>query len=412
MSEAVTIIIDDTALLAAALDEDDDIGNTGGWSGTDSAAIGDGYPSNYNNTNFTPDSTPVGQGAWVFEFDGTSVSLFGITPPVQFNQTIGIVSAPFEDVDITEPRKYPSYKYHAPASGGQFYRSGVAPNSSHIKIGITGAKNLALDYALVTVGAEIAWNGTWKAKDNYTIPVPCITLDSPHSDDPIRFIARTSLVIHGVTPGDDKGQDWLLEMEFTLDGKTTNTTFTRDLAYVTKPHFTITNLAGTPLPAAQIDYITYRPSFLTIRDKPNFAAPAASGTQDPINPAPSRSILSNPSNSVSGGGPAIGAIVGGIAGGFIFLSALVAGIWAIRRRRKRSTQMSKNVQLEGHNAQTPSLMQQHDQLAAEVHGLEAQSDHHDGTETLEARVRQLQSQMHALTRELRAHSLPPSYDHE
>jgi hypothetical protein len=134
------------------------------------------------------------------------VALFGITPPSQFNQTIGLVNTAFSHVNITNPTAYTGFTYHVAARGGQFYASGILPSPRQLTVGITGARGLALDYALVTVGEstslkdhtilvddaspEITWDGSWSAKDNYTMPVPCSLPLSPKSEDFFDFTAN------------------------------------------------------------------------------------------------------------------------------------------------------------------------------------------------------------------------------
>ncbi|KAJ6550050.1 hypothetical protein B0H19DRAFT_1264913 [Mycena capillaripes] len=504
MSEKVTIIIDDTALLDQP-PEDINFGDTGAWYVTTSDSLDGGFPSNYNNTNFIPDFTPVGDGAWVFGFDGTSVSLFGITPPSQFPQTIAIdnTADPFYNLNITNPHNYTVFNYPAAARGGLFYTSDRLFTPGEIKVGITGARGLAIDYAVVTVrettdlsgqtilvddsSSEITWNGQWSSKDNYTMPVPCTLPLSPKSEDLLGFVAAmsphgntshasstpgdsftfqfagTSLVVSGVTPGEHNGQGWFLHMQFTLDGKVTNASFTSDPAYVTKPHFTyftsgavksgnhtlvgkVLAAIGTPPPAAQIDYITYKPSFLTVQDKPIFGSAIANATQDPVgggNPSPSSSSTP-PSQSAarSSRGTPVGSIIGGVVGGLVLLACIFATLLIARRKRRRTPKpelvtepftsqaftsrpsTSETSMLKGSRthsqpsspvspenapnfSQAASLTRQRLTLAAEIHSLETQTN--GGSETLENRVRELQSQMTVLTQEIQAHLSPPSY---
>ncbi|KAF7342472.1 Gpr1 family protein [Mycena venus] len=524
MSEAVTIVIDDTALLDQPL-ENMNLGDPGAWYLTTSDTIDGGFPSNYNNTNFIPDFTPFGNGAWTFSFDGlaiwpllkvklirfvsgTAVSLFGITPPTEFNQTIGIANPSFDQVNITYPKSYSRFTYAAPARGGQFYSSGTLSSPGQIRIGITGARGLTLDYALVTIGEatnlkgqtilvddsspEITWSGNWGEKNSYTTPVPCGLPFFPNSEDfPYAFTANmsphgntshtsstigdsfafqfsgTSLVVSGVTPGDDKGQDWFLQMEFTLDGSTATANFTRDPAYVTKPHFTyfssgtlksgnhtlvgkILAATGSPSPAAQIDYITYKPSFLTLKDKPTFDSSLGNlnlshSTNAPgPTTSPSPSANSDKIPSSSRGAPA-GAIVGGVVGALFVVASILGVLWVVRRKRKRtpkpelstepfmstmqtshsfyetsttkgssnpsplSSPMSENPASHSNPtiAAAPSLVEQQNNIAAEIQHLEGQSN--AVNETLEARVRELQTQMGVLTREIQSHLSPPSY---
>ncbi|KAJ7451338.1 hypothetical protein FB451DRAFT_1145721 [Mycena latifolia] len=394
MSDAVTIVIDDTVLWNQP--GDINIGDTDGWFTTTTSLISDGFPSTYNDTNFLPEFTPFGHGAWVFEFEGTSVAFFGITPPTQFNQTFGIGNSALPDVNITNPRNYTAYKYLAASHGGQFYASAGLDNPEQFRIGFTGARGLALDYALVAVGqstvlkgqtilvddssSEIIWNGNWTVKANYTLPVPCELPFGPRSDnDPgVAFTAKmtphgnssrfssvvgdsftfqfagTAISVSGITPGDDQGPDWLLGMNFTLDGKTTAASFTREPDYITKPHFVyfsarslkpgnhtlvakITDVAGTQTPSAHIDYITYDPSFLTLHDKPNFSSSisGANASQIPGQPSSTPSSTAAPATGGTGGRHShAGAIAGGVLGGCCLVFLIIFFIWKRAGQKK------------------------------------------------------------------------------
>ncbi|KAJ7924572.1 hypothetical protein B0H13DRAFT_1533586, partial [Mycena leptocephala] len=194
-----------------------------------------------------------------------------------------------------------------------------------------------LDYVVVTVGEltslqgqrilvddkspEIAWAGTgWTERNNFTLPIPCslpsgqfvksnnttmsdFTAEvAPHGNtthatstpgDSFTFrFAGTSILVSGITPGNPSTDNWIIRMDFTLDGNINSTTFTSGLSSdPVKPHFTyfsandlslgnhtlvanVTELAGTPLPTMAIDYLTYQPSFQIAKDKPNFKAAA------------------------------------------------------------------------------------------------------------------------------------------
>ncbi|KAJ6493851.1 hypothetical protein DFH09DRAFT_357596 [Mycena vulgaris] len=492
MVDTATIIIDDTALLNLSLD-DINLGDTGGWFTTESSTVDDGFPSNYNNTNFIPDFTPWGQGAWLFPFEGTSVSLFGITPPLPFSQTLGVGNSMVPHVNITNPKAYTNHTYRASSYGGQFYTSGSLASPSQIKIGITGARGLVIDYALVTIGEftdlqgqtilvddsspEIIWNGNWTIRANYTVPVPCQLPFMPRSDDvPYDFTANmaphgnssrfstdggdsftfqfagTSISVSGITPADDKGQDWLLRMEFTLDGNTTTTTFTRDPSYVTKPHFSyftsgplkpgnhtllakITDVAGAQLPAAHIDYITYTPSFLTLRDKPNFGSSVANNTQSSGTPTPVPSHAVTPAEGGQSHSSA-GAIAGGVVGGCCVLGILLWLLWRkVWKKNGRDTdegvaepfalqpsiigvpnnrsQISPRVPhptgLSSPSPQDPPALEDHGRASVLVPGtdnVENHSPERRDSQALENRIRELES----LAREMRHHIVPPSYE--
>ncbi|KAJ7930966.1 hypothetical protein B0H13DRAFT_1481183, partial [Mycena leptocephala] len=192
----------------------------------------------------------------------------------------------------------------------QFYTSGSLQSPRQLTVGITGARGLALDYALVTVGEstslkdhtilvddsnpEITWDGSWRLlrlHSKYGPHANTSHISSTTGDSFTFQFSGSSLLVSGITPGDEKGPDWFLQMEFSLDGNKTTANFSRDTS-VTKPHFTyfaspvlnagnhtlvakILTVTGSTSPAAQIDYITYKPSFLTAHDKPNFGSALA-----------------------------------------------------------------------------------------------------------------------------------------
>ncbi|KAJ7124261.1 hypothetical protein C8R44DRAFT_980621 [Mycena epipterygia] len=487
MSDAVTIVIDDTALLNQP---DNFVGDTGGWFTTDSSALDQGFPSNYNDTNFSEDSTPFGQGALLLSFEGISVSLFGITPPAQFNQTFGIGNSALGHVNLSDPKNYTSFKYPVPSHGGQFYTSGMLAGPEKLTIGITGARGLAVDYALVTIGEstvlrgqtilvddsspEIIWNGNWTVKKNYTLPVPCELALNPRSDTFTDFTANmtphgnssrfssvvgdsftfhfagTSILVSGITPGDDQGLDWVLGMNFTLDENTTTTTFLRDSAYISKPHFTyftshrlksgnhtlvakIINVAGSQSPRANIDYITYTPSFLTLHDKPDFGASLANTTtQIPGQPSntPSPTVAPRSGRTQSHAG----AIAGGVLGGCCVMLLVVWLVWRTAGQRKRRSEQRLMLAADPFNEQQPSMISGEATSRSEKYrapGLQisarspptvdvmqnegrpqsaspsaGENNEHTGDQTLADQVRELQS----LTRELRSHIVPPLYE--
>ncbi|KAJ6517358.1 hypothetical protein C8R47DRAFT_1031835 [Mycena vitilis] len=335
--------------------------------------------------------------SWEIEFEGISVSLVGTTPPSGYNQT-------FELTDPGASADKP-YTYPAPGVGGQFYTSLIAPFPGALTISLYNANGIMIDYALVTAGnstnlqgrsiivddtsPEILWDGKWSALNNFTLPVTSILpsmevyeagRDPSAPEDFIFFIANvsshagtthrtsnvgdsfsfqfagTSLQISGITPG--AGQNWLLHMEFTVDGNTTTKIFTPipgdDRGAI--PNFVyfdatfdaavgnhtlvakVVDAAGSPPPAAQIDYITYRPSFVTIGSKPNFLAPASNGTGAPSSTssstytmAPLPAFFDFPVEHRT----SVGAIVGAVLGGCLVIALLAGTFYLVRRRRTR-----------------------------------------------------------------------------
>ncbi|KAJ7906158.1 hypothetical protein B0H13DRAFT_2194357 [Mycena leptocephala] len=460
MTDPVAIIIDDQALPAHSLQNTLTVGFPGGWY--------TGFNSCYNGSVFIPQATDGAIWGWALQFEGASVSLFGITPPSQYNQTIGIAD-PGSDKDIiAQPKDYHPYMYPSAAFGGQFYTSGTLPAPGQMLLGLSNANGIMIDYALVTASnstsfqgqtiivddasPEIFWDGSWSAQDNFTMPDVSFTANmSPHANTSHRSssvgasftfqFAGTSLLVSGITPGVvDAQADWLLKMEFTLDGNTTTNVFTPGADLLVKPHFVyfttpfdaetgnhtlvakVVDAVGSPPPAARIDYITYRPSFATIADKPNFPPPAASATGPTGAPSASSATAIQHRSSV-------GAIVGGVIGGCLLLALLVGAFWLLRQRRTKEREQlapepfvsSATPQMHERNGRSKqellsgdgnTLAERRNNLAAEIQNLEESRNgemFRGEEQSVDERLRVLQAQMDTLTLEMRQYLDPPSY---
>nr|GAT55820.1 Gpr1 family protein [Mycena chlorophos] len=417
-SEPVNIIVDDTLLFAQP---NTVLGNpnTGNfWTlGPDDF----GFPARYNDTVLIIQSD-FGKDGWFFSFDGAAVALYGITPPLSFNQTIGFSAFPFDtnsDLSTANPATFPATKYAQPAFGGQIYRTPtLSTGASAIEVGFTGASGIVLDYAVVTVGnltdlrgqtvilddtsSEVFWSGDWAATTDSSVDVPCFmpfdTLFNDNGTTPFTatmhpyentthqssnvgdaFIFQFSgaaPLVSGITPSSDStGSDWLLSMSFTLFNGTSTTptssiitNFTRDVTDSTRPQFVyfsdpllesgdhtlvakILAVAGatSPLPQAQIDFITYLPAFQSASQKASFdpganAAAllnaAATAASNASTVAASATGSSTSTVASAGGGASssnhAGAIAGGVVGGLGFiLIVLLVLFWFLRRRMKR-----------------------------------------------------------------------------
>ncbi|KAJ7871062.1 hypothetical protein B0H13DRAFT_2061302, partial [Mycena leptocephala] len=382
---------------------------------------------------------------------------------------------------------------HVPSAafGGQFYTSGILPAPGQMLLGLSNANGIAIDYALVTASnstnlqgqtilvddasPEIFWDGSWSAQDNFTVPVPCLiptpeayenaTLNYPkgvsftanmsahantcHQSSNVGAsltfqFAGTSLLISGITPGLVGAEaDWLLRMEFTLDGNTTTNVFTPGMETLVKPHFVyfnatfdgatgnhtlvakVVDVAGSPPPAARIDYITYTPSFVTIADKPNFPPPAASATGPAGAPSASSTAAVQRRSSV-------GAIAGGVIGGCLLLALIVGAFWLLRRRRTKDREQrapepfvsSATPQIHERNGRSKqellsgdgnALAEWRNDLTAEIQNLEESRNGEMAAvvlgeeQSVDERLRVLQAQMNTLTLEMRQHLDPPSY---
>ncbi|KAK7461661.1 hypothetical protein VKT23_008088 [Stygiomarasmius scandens] len=378
-ADPVTIIVDDWDMT----DKQDQVGKPGGWSSSAE------YPGIFNNTVTFPEFPE--NGSFIYKFEGVSVALFGITPPSAFRHGFNRSVPVFDSSNIQELETYTPYKYPAMAQGGQFYTSQTLPSKSQIDIGILGAHGLALDYALVTVdestdlsqktilvddsNLEITWDDSWEEQQNRAISVNCSLPEQPHvfhgSPPDFQFTANmyphgngshisnttgssftfqfagTSIAIFGFSPG---LVDGVLGMNFTLDSETTTKVFTQDSmggsSGNTLTHFkyfdaslleagnhtitgVITKASGES--AANIDYITYTPSFISIRDKPVFQSASGSDIPDP------NTNGSTPHNSGGDTPPhrsSVVSIVGGVVGGCIGIALIVGVLWLIGKRRK------------------------------------------------------------------------------
>ncbi|KAJ7056858.1 hypothetical protein C8F01DRAFT_950745, partial [Mycena amicta] len=176
-----------------------------------------------------------------------------------------------------------------------------------------------LDYAVVTVypttdllgttilvddsSSSLIWHGSWTKEDNFTLPPQGInsnyfTADmAPHANtthasqtrgDKFEFwFTGTSIAVYGVTPSKiESNLPWLLRMSFTLDAAEPITVNITSQEFVfEQPHFVyfnassipagnhslvgrVVDLAGSTLPRARIDYITYTPSFASQAEMP------------------------------------------------------------------------------------------------------------------------------------------------
>ncbi|KAJ7056915.1 hypothetical protein C8F01DRAFT_1086607 [Mycena amicta] len=292
-----------------------------------------GYPSKYNNTITIFDrlnTTDIEFMTLRASTPGSTLQLYGIAPPSQFNQIFNI--GPFPSAYLSPEWKY---SYHAPGYGGLHYTSPPNITNPANPLMVSQAKGFALDYAVVTVypttdllgttilvddsSSSFIWHGSWTEENNFTLPVECtlpftpisVSGDSstlfvadmaPHSNtthasqtvgDEFEFwFTGTSILVYGVTPSnpDPLSPPWLLRMSFTLDGaEPTMVNFTSqnpDSASLYEMlHFVyfnasnipagnhslvgrILDVVGSTLPRARIDYITYKASFASQEDMP------------------------------------------------------------------------------------------------------------------------------------------------
>ncbi|KAF7329531.1 hypothetical protein MKEN_00215800 [Mycena kentingensis (nom. inval.)] len=271
-SEPVTIVINDIEFFNTST------GQPSGWYPSSTNSLHAWFPGRFDDTIFVPDPPERGVGpAWVLAVDGRAITLYGVSPPrlPKYNQTIGIAAPDDDAAKPAKPETYTDYTWPAPATGGVLYASGRLAAATQMKLGLTGFRGTAFNYAVVEVGeftalegrtilvdetsAEVAWRGagwTTRSAAEYVesgstkvqCQLPALPFDGkdlsmttfaatmyPHgnstrvsatSGDGFEFMfAGTSIAVYGISPGPASSQSWQLKVLYTLDG-TQNTTLT------------------------------------------------------------------------------------------------------------------------------------------------------------------------------------------
>ncbi|THV02160.1 hypothetical protein K435DRAFT_836527 [Dendrothele bispora CBS 962.96] len=394
MSNAVTIVLDDSIFL---FDSNDDCDFAGG----------DGIFTTFNATIMR---AKANCRFWYQKMEpGTTIEFYGFTPPQNTDQTF-LVTANGSS-DLAFPGTYPE-----PSIGDLFYTSTVTDEElATWEINMhTNGPLLIFDYAVVAVAeyeelqgktiivddsnTEIQWEpeGNWEERRNYTLYGRAETIwvndtdlhpaTRPHGngthesdkvgDSLIFQFQGTSILVAGIAPLNRTVESltdrpifnpplgyFNLGLNFTLDGYSQLVTFTNeDLSLPGgSPHFpyfrndslsegnhtlimTVVDVTGNT--SVIIDYLTYNPSFATVRDKPTFSisnstsAPSPPETQSP-DPTP---------------GPESdrGAIAGGVVGGVVFLVLLALGVWLVYRKKQQARRLYQR-ESQTMNAPTSNL---------------------------------------------------------
>ncbi|KAJ7056907.1 hypothetical protein C8F01DRAFT_1233429 [Mycena amicta] len=386
---SITIIIDDTEFfqVPGGVDPREIVGRVVTTQGI--------YPSRYNDTSLVLDFTlPF----LLYPFDGSSVQLYGIAPPQEFNQTFVVfIYAPLSQ----------EYSYHAPAYGGLHYTS--PPDADISNLQLAHVLGVALDYAVVTVhptadllgttilvddsSSSLIWRGSWTEENNFTLAVGCLlpftptsasndsdnithfTCDmAPHAStthasqtkgDEFEFwFTGTSISVYGVTPSqaDSRLPPWLLQMSFTLDtAEPIMVNITSQEFVYEQPHVVyfnasnipagnhsvvgrVVDVVGSALPRARIDYITYKPSFASQAEMPVLPpfAPTPTATSSTTIATSSTTIATSStsptssSEAASGGGAKVKIISGAVVGSIVLCAVAVALVVYMRRRQRKN----------------------------------------------------------------------------
>ncbi|THU75733.1 hypothetical protein K435DRAFT_880256 [Dendrothele bispora CBS 962.96] len=304
------------------------------------------------------------------------MELYGFTPSAKVNQTFQVISSTNE----SSVEKYPE-----PATEDLFYN---ATDQGTVQF---DGPLLLFDYAVASIAeledlhdqtiivddsnTEIQWGGNWEEKRNYTVDIPMIfrlkghwqgamvdgrphgngTHESGNVGDYFIFqFQGSSILVGGIAPLNRSDLitkeligDFHLKLNFTLDGHPQVVVLTREAIpqQIGTPHFpyfqnnslaegnhtlimTVDDATGNT--SVVIDYLTYKPSFGTLKDKPTFPPinlnDNSTSSPDPP-PGPTRSN--------------IGTIAGSVVGGVAFLGLLALGIWLLYKRRRQVRQFDQ-----------------------------------------------------------------------
>ncbi|THU85835.1 hypothetical protein K435DRAFT_924557 [Dendrothele bispora CBS 962.96] len=394
------------------------------------------------------------------------MELYGFTTPGNFNAT-------FVPVDPGNPTGEEQLENR---SGGVFYNW-----TNDSKLIVQFGQYWLFDYAVAGVAefedlhdqtiivddsnTEIQWGGNWEEKRNYTLPmvwpfIPSFTADArphgngTHESDKVGdyFIFQfqgTSILVAGIAPQNRTNgvpgvnDDFHLKLNFTLDGYSQSKVFTNEIVLVGGgglPHFpyfqnntlaegnhtlimTVDDVSGNA--SVIIDYLTYKPSFPTLKDKPTFSPINLSNDSTP-SPDPPASPPAGSTRSNTG------IIAGSVGGGVALLSLIALSIWLLYKKKQRARQLDQrrfmapsitSTQTTSDLAQsgTPSPPQhaqlhwQREGLEETLQNMESQSGNtrsSDQSLVTQGQLREMLARVDALTREMAMGRYvdPPEYD--
>ncbi|THV06258.1 hypothetical protein K435DRAFT_789667 [Dendrothele bispora CBS 962.96] len=304
-------------------------------------------------------------------FQGTSIAFVGNTPHPNSSQSFMIAIDGAQDEPVTYPE---------PEVNCQWYTSHMLNDSGSHQIVLSQLDKVSVDFAFITAGEntplagqtiivddsspEINWSGQWQERSNQKFPAGVDqgrpfgngTHASTNVGDSMTFpFAGTGIRVYGVfnwtVPGNTTAT-------FTLDSnessfKTFSSAFDRPPNVQSVSNFLffestdlhegnhnltidVTEIVGEQ--SLIIDYLTYQPSFDSIKDKPDFS----SGIIPDSTSSATGSPTSSPTAGRNGGVPArsplpLAAIIGSVVGGVVLIVTLVAVFcWSrIRSRRSR-----------------------------------------------------------------------------
>ncbi|KAF5365430.1 hypothetical protein D9758_010852 [Tetrapyrgos nigripes] len=337
MSDSVTIVLDDYLL---SLGGDGDFGLVAkGW-GSDTC-------STYYNTTCCSVNETATEATLIVRsalLNAASWSVFGSTPPApaSYRLTLTTDVSRGETVEQNVSFQYPHFTSY------QFFWTDFVntddfrnrTKDQEILFVFPKSPPTNIDYILVEVrnttslggrtilvddsNSEITWDGDGWVENRFSSPIRLFPDDNlapetfylPHYNgthssnsegDSFTFRFQGSFIsVQGISP---LCRDCQLQMNFTVDSNTTLTTFSSDsITEIGIPHFlyfenqslqpgnhtmvaTITLVQGNT--SASIDYLTYKPAFGTVLEKPVFSPPTL---QSPPNTPPQTTAPDGPNH--------------------------------------------------------------------------------------------------------------------
>ncbi|THU77557.1 hypothetical protein K435DRAFT_877696 [Dendrothele bispora CBS 962.96] len=278
----------------------------------------------YNATMGFPETSLAGAfNKTIMLHQGTFIEFYGFTPSEAYNQTFRVSNPTSGDSTL---------EYPEPGTGGLFYTTlsdvlvqfdGPLLLFDYAVASVTELEILHDQTIIVDdSNTEIQWGGNWEEKRNYTLNRPLgfqggswgATVNArphgngTHESDKVGdyFIFQfqgSSILVGGITPQNrtdpiyqvvlaniselSSFDNFHLKLNFTLDGYSQAAVFTGETISqpVGTPHFpyfqndslaegnhtlvmTVDDVTGNT--SVVIDYLTYKPSFATLKDKPIF----------------------------------------------------------------------------------------------------------------------------------------------
>ncbi|KAK7453501.1 hypothetical protein VKT23_011778 [Stygiomarasmius scandens] len=396
MSDAVTIVVDDADDLLFGTDRDLFPSETLLFLNSTSDVVND-FTGAFGNT-LSIVNTTTARYTVTFNGSSISLFGFTpISPP--FNSTFQVASqfsGPFTRLSYPDQALGCQWYTSPPqvaSNANQLIFSdlyGMAFDYALVTVG-SGTDLRGKTILVDDTNPEIKWSGSWDDTINHNLKVgTTLPVDPPGSEEEKRSIhitsrsigftstiiphgngthdsatkgdsftfrfAGSSVLVAGILPSianrDVSRAAGVLTMNFTLDGNTTTRQFFSTDSQLNIFHFvyfqndtldpgnhtltaTVADIQGEGSVSAIIDYITYKPSFGLLVEKPVFNDDTPNSTTTSLPPPQNTSLVGKDNSDHN---TPVGAIAGGVVAGVIILLALLIGGLFYYRRKRREAQ--------------------------------------------------------------------------